>query len=269
MTKSPLHKFFVLDNEILPVEYFRSEEGKQSIYEVLRVIGGVPLFIEDHLLRFRHSAELAGIEMMNTVGDISSVIDRLIERNGNAVGNIMIVYSDRLMAYYIPHSYPTSEMYLRGVICSLLNSERHNPNAKVLHTETRKLANHLILEKGFFEVLLVDHYGNITEGSRSNVFFVKGEKLITAPLKTVLPGITRQKVIQLACDLNIEVEERNIRTDELGNYEAVFITGTSPKILPVNQIDEHFFDSENKITGLISDAYNTLIARYVRNYKSV
>ena len=156
-------------------------------------------------------------------------------------------------------------MYVDGAKCGILRAERENPNAKVFQTSVRQKANKLISENDFYEVLLVDSLGRITEGSRSNVFFVKENQIITPLGNAVLLGITRQKTIQLAQSLGIDFLEKEVFFNELSTFDALFVTGTSPKILPVRQVGETLFNPQNKILQTLMNGYNTLIDEYVKN----
>jgi branched-chain amino acid aminotransferase len=124
-------------------------------------------------------------------------------------------------------------------------------------------ADELMEKEGYYEVLLVDHKGKVTEGSRSNVFFVAGNLLITPPGKEVLLGITRQKTIQLAAQMNIPYIEKEVFFDDINTYDAVFITGTSPKILPLSHISGREFNAQNKVVQLLLQEYEKLIRQYV------
>lgn len=267
MALLPQHKFFVYNEKISPVSEFISSENEGGVYEVLRVERGVPLFLEDHLERFFHSAEIAGKTIRFSGEQIKQFLDRLIESNNVEFGNILISCKENLKAFFIPHNYPAPELYINGTTCGILHAERKNPNAKVFQTNVREQANQLIQEKGFYEVMLVDHAGRITEGSRSNVFFVKDDVLITPPGNEVLLGITREKTILLAKMLGLEFCEEDVYFDELNRYSGSFITGTSPKILPINKIQDFHFDPGLKIiTGLIK-GYENLIQEYVKAKK--
>ena len=109
------------------------------------------------------------------------------------------------MTFFIPHKYPDKKWYETGVPCGILMAERDNPKAKVFQTSVRRKADEMIENQGLFEVLLVDRGGRITEGSRSNVFFVKNDRLFTPKGGDVLSGITRRKIISLAQEMNIEL----------------------------------------------------------------
>lgn len=264
MAVIPIHKFFVFNDEIRPTEVFIPGENEGGIYEVLRVENGIPLFLEDHLERFYNSAQLAGKSIRFSEIQINTFLKNLIEKNEVAIGNVLISCKINLKVFFILHNYPTTEMYRNGVTCGILKAERENPNAKVFQTSVRQRADQMLAENGFYEVLLADHFDHITEGSRSNVFFISGNELVTSPGGKVLLGITRQKTIQLAHDLNIPVIERDLNFSELKHFDAAFITGTSPKILPIKKIDGFTFNHQNKIVRQLMKSYDDLIAGYLK-----
>ena len=263
MAVLPIQKFFVFNDGIRPNEVFVPAENEGGIYEVLRVIRGIPLFLEDHLERFYHSAQIAGKTITFSENQIKEFLKNLIEKNETNEGNVLISCKINLKAFFVPHNYPTELMYREGVSCGILQAERENPNAKVFQTTVRQQADKMLADNGFYEVLLVDHLGRITEGSRSNVFLVKGNELVTAPPDKVLMGITRQKTIRLAHILNIQVNEREIDLAELSNFDAAFITGTSPKILPIKKVDRITFNLRNEIVRQLMKSYDNLIEEYL------
>lgn len=264
MALFPIHDFFVFNNDIKPVSEFVPSENTGGIYEVFRVVNGVPLFLEEHLDRFYTSARIAQKEILFSPSEIKGLLKELTDQNKVSTGNVLISCKTNLKAFFLQHKYPTARQYIEGVPCDILKAERANPNAKVFQTSIRFMANEMIEQKKIYEAILVDSAGRITEGSRSNLFFVKGEKLCTPPAYEVLLGITRKKTIRCAKDLNIEVCEEDIWLKDLHTFDAVFITGTSPKILPVKQIGEARFDVKNKILNRLLNAYDLLIETYVK-----
>ena len=81
MTVLPIHKFFVFNDEIKPAELFVAGENEGGIYEVLRVVKGIPLFLDDHLERFYYSALLAGKTIRFSEAQISTFLKNLIDKN--------------------------------------------------------------------------------------------------------------------------------------------------------------------------------------------
>jgi len=115
---------------------------------------------------------------------------------------------------------------------------------------------------------LVNQKGEITEGSRSNMFFVKNNVFYTSPSKDVLVGITRSRVIQLCTQLGYEVKEQEIPVSFLDEIDGLFLTGTSPKVLPIASVDTHQYDSSNNSAILaLQKAYDDLINSYINKNK--
>ena len=273
--ESCTNKFFIYEGKVLKNVDFKEtmiSSGK-SIYEVIRVIEGVPLFLEKHLERLTNSVKISDLTLSLSASDIKRNILKLIEINEAFEGNIKIVFNyvnddSRFIAYFINHSYPTNEQYKNGVTTMLFYGERNNPNAKVINFDFRNAVDREIKEKNVYEAILIDNKGNVTEGSKSNIFMVKGNVVITAPIDAVLPGITRQSIIDVCSDLHIEVKEENVSVKELLAMDGIFISGTSPKVLPVNEIyDQVHFNSNNKIILSIIKSYNEKIQDYIDNHK--
>lgn len=108
----------------------------------------------------------------------------------------------------------------------------------------------------YFEAVLLNRQGFVTEGTVSNIFMVKSRILISPPLYLgVLPGITRKEVIYLAQKMDIEVKEVPFTCHELYNADEVFLTNTSIEIIPVASVDERKIDNgslwRRRITDLL------------------
>jgi branched-chain amino acid aminotransferase len=268
--------YYIRDGIVKELDF--SEEAITSmgvtLYEVIRVASGVPLFLEEHLNRLENSAKLTKISLKYDNEEIKKQLNLLIEKNKIYEGNVKIIFNhnleDNFYAYFIKHKYPTDEMYADGVETMLYHGERENPNAKVINSNFRKKVDEKIAEAQVFEAILVDNNNNITEGSRSNIFMIKGNDIITASIKEVLPGVTRDRVIHLLKSLNFNVLESNIKYTELTKMDALFITGTSPKVLPINKVNDIKFNSpHNPILIKIIIEYNKLIEEYVKINKDV
>ena len=113
-----------------------------------------------------------------------------------------------------------------------------------------------------YEVLLVDNGGQITEGSRSNVFFIKKGEVYTSPLHQVLPGVTRGKIIEIIKSKGIPIHEVPILASDIASFDAAFISGTSPKVLPISQVGETKLDVNNPLLRQIMKLYDQEIVNY-------
>lgn len=263
------NKYFIENGYLNCLPVPEQRETKMQVYEVLRVIDGVPLFAEDHLERLQSSCSLSGIESPLSAVQFSEQINVLIEANRIVTANLKIelavLHSGQLswQMYPIAHQYPSGEDYLNGVRCGLLHLERVNPQAKVVQQIVREQANAAIATNNWYEAILVNAENSVTEGSRSNVFFIQAETVYTAPADQVLLGITRAKVLDCLRDMGVQLVQQPIDAERLPDFDAAFISGTSPKILPIAQIDGAAYSVENPLLQRLMFAYEQLISSYI------
>lgn len=239
------------------------------IYEVLRVINKKPIFLENHLERMENSFELINEEFKLTYEKISAEIHDLIERENKSYGNIKITYGVNekiLKVFFVEHSYPCEEMYKNGIKTILYFGERENPNAKIINDTFREKVNNEIKKQNAYEAILVDKNGYITEGSKSNIFMVKENKLLTSPTKAVLPGVTRGEIIKIAEKLGVQVEEVEYKYSDINELDGMFISGTSPKILPIKAVNDINLNPNNSIIKKLMTEYDHEIVEYIKNH---
>ncbi|OOM16295.1 aminotransferase class IV [Clostridium saccharobutylicum] len=237
------------------------------IYEVLRVIDGKPIFLENHLERMKNSFKLINKEFTLKYDEISAKINRLIQLENKTEGNIKLTYGINekvLRVFFIQHSYPSEDLYEHGVKTILYFGERENPNAKIVNDNFREKVSKEITASNAFEAILVDRNGYITEGSKSNIFMVKNGELLTSPTKAVLPGVTRGEIIKIAEKLGIRVKEVEYRYDEINKLDGMFISGTSPKVLPINKVDNVELNQNNDIIINLMREYDNEIKKYIK-----
>ena len=102
---------------------------------------------------------------------------------------------------------------------------------------------------GYDEAILLDERGFVCEGSGENIFVVRDGEILTPPhIASILDGINRKSVIQIARDLGYTVVERDIARSELYLAEEVFLTGTAAELVPVREIDDHEIGGPGEIT---------------------
>lgn len=251
-----------------------SIKSKQSVYEVVRIIGGIPLFIEDHFDRLIHSLHLVNIPAFSfNLQNIKHKIVSLCEANETYFGNVEIVVSQTTQNKvvcnlgFIHHKYPDALSYLNGVLVGVIDGERPQPNAKIKNTKTRQESDKFLQTHHFFEVLLINMAGEITEGSRSNFFYLSNNTLYTAPTGKVLPGITRKYVIQAANELNIPFKEQFLASNDIAKIDAAFLSGTSLGILPISHINHTQIGIENNLLNELKIIFNQIVNYYLSGYK--
>lgn len=262
--------WFFFDDGFRPASDFIdcTKQTQNRIYEVLRVVNGKVLFIADHLKRFQVSCKDIGLNHSYSDDFIDNVIRNTITKNNIAVCNIrfeVLVKENHLSfaCFLVPWKYPPDSAYEYGVRLGGYEIERPNPHIKqsAVNNKVRLELSELFSKHDYYEVLLINHNGYITEGSRSNVFFVKDQVLFSPPSEKMLEGITRKKVLELAGMHGINYIEKDIPFASAHTFDACFVTGTSPKILPVKSINEHEFDIPNAIVKQLMNLFDALIQR--------
>lgn len=262
-------KYFLLNGERKDAACFDEiyREVQPSCYEVIRVIDGKALFLEDHYDRFCHTLATVEQEPPVSCETLGRMITELAEQNDVQNYNVKIIYNDfraggQLYLFFTHTSYPTEEMYRDGVATELMRSVRKNPHAKIINDSLRSQADAQMAAHHLFETILVDDQGNITEGSKSNIFFVRGGELVTSPASGVLLGVTRKHILHAAEAGGVVLKEETIPADSLGSFDAAFISGTSPKVLPIARIGEQKLDVNNAALRRIMQLYDAEIRRY-------
>lgn len=242
-------KKFILNGNLQPSEMFDNSlvyEG-DSVYEVLRMIKGAPIFFPDHMQRLAMSAKLQKKKVLADIPTLRKDIISLTRSDKKRETNLKIVFNynngaTNYLLYFIEPIYPSEAQYQKGVKGILFFAERKDPESKVINHKLRSSIYHKLIVESGYEAILVNENNLITEGSRSNIFFLKGETLVTAPDNVILNGITRKHILEICAENKIKVEFACVNVEELKQYEAVFMTGTSPMVLPFCCIDNNFFN---------------------------
>lgn len=240
--------------------------AKITSYEVIRIINRKPLFLSDHFSRFENT--LASVDKNIKVDNIQfgSMLYNCINDNNITNGNIKVeaIYDNEnnsieYICREIPHHYPTDEQYKTGVPTLTFRYERQNPHNKIWNQNLRDTVDKFIADNKIFEAVYVSSHNKITEGTRSNIFFISGNKLVSAQEKDILKGVTRKYIIDTAKRNGFEYIEKDIDLSEISTFDAAFISGTSPKILPINRMDNIEFNVDNEWLRLLMQKFNEVV----------
>lgn len=225
----------------------------EVFYEVMRVKNGVVMFREAHIARLLRS--LSGALAAMGFGDASyrSVFEAqvhkdcevLLEKVGVYEQNIRYsVYVDdgclHRIVQYIPSAYPGHEVYEEGVLGKIRFFQRENPNQKQMTHALSEMRQALASDDAY-DYICMDAEGRLLEGTKTNVFFVVGDTLYTAPDALVLGGITREVIIQALKDdpsFPLKLRLEALHRDQLDQVTGAFFTGTSIGVLPIAKIDD-------------------------------
>ena len=244
MRRDAVSRFLILNHKILATEktdiFDRIENA--AVYEVLKVVKGVPLFFEEHMERMRNSGSASGIALQKEDREILGEISTLVERNQRPETNAKLVCArvgeeEVFLTYFIASEDPGPQGMNRGVHTILLRAERKDPHVKRVSSSFRETVRDAMEKAGAYETLLVDGDGFITEGVRSNLFFVKGNNLCTPPSEKVLLGVTRRHVVQICKESGIGIREERLHRGEIEGIEAAFLTGTTVDVMPIGTIE--------------------------------
>ncbi len=239
---------FIINGELQDADSFDNSfvyEG-DSIYEVIRMTKGNPVFFYDHMERLESSVKMQKKKMLADPETLKSDIINLTKSDKKKELNLKIVFnykpgSYNYIVYFIEPIYPSEAQYRNGVKGILFYAERKDPASKVIDHKLRSSIFHKLILEGGYEALLVNERGQITEGSRSNIFFLKKDTLVTAPDGLILNGITRKHILDICKENNIPVKLECVMAGSITDYDAVFMTGTSPIVLPFCCIDNKNF----------------------------
>jgi len=215
----------------------------------------------DHLERLRRSAELYYMDIPYSCAELREATHDLIARSGlkscyirplvfrgygpmglNPLENPIEV----MIAVWQWGAYLGEEGQRRGVRAKVSSWRRISPDSLIPQAKASGQYLNSILAKieslktGYEEAILLDGNGNVCEGTGENVFVVSDGRIATpAHGASILDGISRRSVIEIARDLGYEVVERDIARAELTLADEVFLTGTAAELTPVREVDDH------------------------------
>jgi branched-subunit amino acid aminotransferase/4-amino-4-deoxychorismate lyase len=211
-----------------------------GVYESVEVIEGIPFHLRDHLSRLAESAEMIELSLPYGIDDIASWVNQLIRENGNRDCILRIIAlgvtqaEDEALVTILPQPLPhyPDNCYSEGATAIIFEGSRALPACKSLNTLVNYLARRQAIRAGVHEAILRTG-GEMTEGSRSNIFAVCQEEIRTPPADRVLSGITRDITIRLALEAGYRVSETPLNLMDLSHFDEFFITSTSMHVIPI------------------------------------
>ena len=241
---------------------------------------GLAIFrLEDHCRRLYNSAKIVAIDPNLDYETVKQAHIDLLRANdfaGNVYIRPLIYLGYGVMGLYHKHA-PVNTMiaawewgaYLgeegleNGIKCCTSSITR-NPNRSTFG-KAKAAANYLnsqmakyeAIENGFEEALMLDENGFIAEGTGECIFVVRDGVLISPPNDNSLESITQATVLEIARDMGIPVERRNVTRDEIYIADEVFLTGTAAEVTPVNSLDHRVIGSGRRgpVTEKLQSAY--------------
>lgn len=252
-----------------------------SIFDFFRVLGGVPVFIEDHLERLMGSVARMELDLHWSKDEIESMCRELIASNEVVDAGLRIVvtggYSQdgytpaRANIYMMLHDLPkySSEDFTHGRKMITSNFTRDLPEAKttlyvhaIHHQQRMKKVNAI--------EILYHTDGVITEGSRANIFFIDQNDVIVTPSDAILRGVTRKHLIQIAKN-KYTVVARTVTMEEIAGMKEAFLTSSTKGVLPVIEVGDVVIGSGKvgRISADLHDLFNDHVAGYVESHQNI
>jgi D-alanine transaminase len=225
-----------------------------GVYEVIPSYGGNLFRLQEHLQRLQNS--LDGIHLKNPLSHQQWIdaLNDIVKKNSGEDQSVYLHVS-RGIAAKRDHVFPDEirptifimsneltptvrETLQQGVACITLDDIRwHACHIKATALLANTMLRQQAKEEGAVEAILIRE-GIATEGAASNIFIVKNNVLITPPKShLLLPGITRDLILELARENNINCEERDITEEELRDASEIWMTSSTKEIVPIVELD--------------------------------
>lgn len=214
---------------------------------------------KEHFERLHYSANTMHMKLPYSVEELINIAYELLDKNELTDAYIRpLVYADINMSLQPSdetHVFMAAwkwEKYLGDRPLNVMVSSYERPNPKSCHVEAKVvghytnsiLATTQAKQLGYDEALLFDMHGNVAEGPGANFFYEKDGILYTPPCGSILPGITRATVFELAKELEITVVEKNFTVEEVYQANTAFFVGTATEIAPIASLNGENFKGE-------------------------
>jgi len=253
---------------------------------------GLAIFkLDEHCKRLYNSAKIVAIEPNMPYEEVRQAHIDLLKANkfeGNVYLRPLIYLGYGQMGIYHKNvpvntsiaawewgAYLGAEGLEKG-ITTCTSSITRNPNRSTFG-KAKAAANYLnsqmakyeAIENGFDEALMLDENGFIAEGTGECIFIVRDGKLISPPNDNSLESITQATVLELAKEMGIEIERRNITRDEIYIADELFLTGTAAEVTPVRSFDHRIIGEgkRGEITEKLQTAYFDVVFGRNEKYK--
>lgn len=244
--------------------------------------------LKEHIERFFYSAAQIGMQMNYTEKEMTEAIIDVVQKNNcdeayirplayYSYGHMKVVPTPDLPVDVVIACWPWKDyLPVKAVDVAISSFIRIHPQSTVAdakisgHYINSILAGLAIRHTHYHEALLLDSEGYVAEGSAENIFIVKDGKIVTTPSGTILVGITRNTVLSIAKELNIPIEERYFKPEEIFNADEAFFTGTAVEVTAIRSLEDQLIN-EGKlgpITQKIQQRYQQIIQGQCPRYST-
>tara|TARA_B100000965_G_scaffold75930_1_gene60174 strand:- start:10332 stop:11240 length:909 start_codon:yes stop_codon:yes gene_type:complete len=254
-----------------------------GVWEGIRLHDSKLIFIDEHLDRLFESAAGISLNIPFTKDKIIDEINKVLLKNSMEKDvhiRLIISRGDKITPYQNPNAnvgpinfviipeYKKTDpkTYHDGVVIGRVPIIRPSENILSTHFNTLSKLNCILAsieanKLGFDEGIMNDPNGNISTCNSTNLFFIKGGKVLTSKGKYCLNGITRGKAIEICKMNNIPLSEKDFTFEDIADCDEAFVTGTFAGIIPVSKVENRDLKSTNldSLVNEIRHLYNNLI----------
>ncbi len=249
-----------------------------GLYEVVHIYSGRFFYLDRHLARLQNGAKEIYLDLDFGLNNLEKVCRQAVKESGfkNASAYIQVTRGAAVRQHAFPKESSCTwvvivreskgnpqEFYENGITCITVPDERWSRcNIKTVQLLANCIAKEKAQRAGSFEAIF-HRGGSVIEGSSSNVFIVKDNKLITHPVNNkILNGITRGVVLEIADKNDIKYSEEVFCMDDLFDADEVFLTGTTTEIMPVVKVDGKIIG--DGIPGKLTKTVQKYYQEYIR-----
>ena len=293
MTELANERVAYFNGEIVPESRvqvsFRDRGFKygEAVFDTARTVQHKPFKLEEHVRRLFRSMKYLGLDPKLTFDEIIEHSREVLDRNLHLIGEnddywlfqrITPGNADPFLDE--PNAEPTviiectplplkarAALFRDGVKVQVPATRRTPPDAQSPRAKTHNYLNLLLADREVRSIdrhawaELLDHSGNIAEGLGSNIFFVREGELLTPRERFVLPGVSRETVIELALESGIPVRETDLDLFDAFTCDECFLTSTSLCMVPVTSLNGRSMGNTlpGPITARLMDAYKRLL----------
>lgn len=261
------------------IRCYRCEDGRSAVFRH-----------REHIDRLYDSAHIVQMDIPFTKEEIREATFATLNANGLKEGYIRhIVYLGTGSMGLFPKENPVKvsiaawawgaylgeEGLENGIRAKVSSFTRHHVNVGM--TKSKVVGNYVnsilakreVIKSGYDEAIMLDTEGYVSEGSGANIFMVKNGLLKTTPLTSILQGITRDSVIQIARDKGIDVVEERFSRDELYIADEAFFTGTAAEVTPIKEVDDRIIGNgkPGPVTKSLQDGFFNIVKGENTSYR--
>ncbi|MGB7574110.1 MAG: branched-chain amino acid transaminase [Thermodesulfobacteriota bacterium] len=290
-----------MDGKLIPWEEANVHILTHSLHYGLAVFEGIRCYLcpdgksavfrlREHVDRLFDSAQIGDIKIPYSKRQISEACKETLRVNQLREGYIrpIVFIGEGVMGVYPGENpiqvaiitwswgaYLGEEALEKGIRVKVSSYTRHHVN--VMMTKAKICGNYVnsvlakreVMKMGYDEALMLDTEGYVSEASGENIFMVKNGSLKTTPLTSILPGITRDSVIQIAKAKKIALLEERFTRDELYTAQEAFFTGTAAELTPIREVDDRMIGNgkPGSMTKELQAAFFDIVKGKNPNYR--